>query len=465
MPPLGSELSARELQVLRLLAQGLSNAAIGDRLGLALDTIRVFVRKVFARLGANDRAHAVRRGFELGLLAADPAASRSLSGPALSASQVEMLDLVSRGLTNVRIGQRMGITESVVVDRCRRLYRRLEARDRAHAVRRGFELGLLSGAGRGEHPMSPIRIPTIDERLAAIRARLAAATAGPWRVAPPDYGWTGPDGRPHEFVHVLDVDGRPSPVALTGPKHVDEQSRHDAEFIAAARADLPWLLAELDRLRAARMRGWDTALDSAQHAGLLSDQVDRQRAKIGELVAEVEELRAELADIGGSGEHAPYGVAPDEYEPADVATARQLWQAIRGQFDPCDAWDAEQIRALLRTFVAVLTRRRAELEPDTAPLREQLDRALGEDISEYIAPRPDDFGGYDIDRRALLDLVMDVVRPHLMPPGTPQGHRLLAEAVQRAEQLGWRTISVSRLAAIAAGRVDSLPAPGGDGRG
>jgi LuxR family maltose regulon positive regulatory protein len=61
-------LSQRELDVLRLIAQGLSNQAIGERLFLALSTVKGHNRVIFDKLQAQSRTEAVARARELGLL-------------------------------------------------------------------------------------------------------------------------------------------------------------------------------------------------------------------------------------------------------------------------------------------------------------------------------------------------------------------------------------------------------------
>jgi len=66
--PLIESLSLRELEVLRLIAQGLSNREIGERLFLALDTIKGHNRKIFNKLQVQSRTKAVARARELGLL-------------------------------------------------------------------------------------------------------------------------------------------------------------------------------------------------------------------------------------------------------------------------------------------------------------------------------------------------------------------------------------------------------------
>jgi len=60
--------SERELEILRLIAQGLSNREIGARLFLALDTVKGHNRRLFDKLQVNSRTEAIARARELGLL-------------------------------------------------------------------------------------------------------------------------------------------------------------------------------------------------------------------------------------------------------------------------------------------------------------------------------------------------------------------------------------------------------------
>ena len=64
---LDEKLSERELAILRLLAEGQSNKQIAWQLGVSTETIKANLKQLFAKLGVNDRTHAVtvaaRRGF------------------------------------------------------------------------------------------------------------------------------------------------------------------------------------------------------------------------------------------------------------------------------------------------------------------------------------------------------------------------------------------------------------------
>jgi LuxR family maltose regulon positive regulatory protein len=61
-------LSQRELEVLQLIAQGLSNREISERLFLALDTIKGHNRRIYDKLQVQSRTEAIARARELGLL-------------------------------------------------------------------------------------------------------------------------------------------------------------------------------------------------------------------------------------------------------------------------------------------------------------------------------------------------------------------------------------------------------------
>lgn len=63
-----STLTERELQVLRGMSQGKSNAQIGRSLYLSEDTIKTHARRLFRKLEVNDRAQAVALGFRRGLV-------------------------------------------------------------------------------------------------------------------------------------------------------------------------------------------------------------------------------------------------------------------------------------------------------------------------------------------------------------------------------------------------------------
>ena len=63
------ELTAREMEVLRLLAQGLSNRKIGAHLSISERTVKYHVAAILAKLEAANRTEAVMCAIERGLIA------------------------------------------------------------------------------------------------------------------------------------------------------------------------------------------------------------------------------------------------------------------------------------------------------------------------------------------------------------------------------------------------------------
>lgn len=66
--PLPLGLTAREVEVLRLVAAGLSNAAIAERLFLSPGTVKIHVGNIFAKLDVRNRAAATRYAVDHGLI-------------------------------------------------------------------------------------------------------------------------------------------------------------------------------------------------------------------------------------------------------------------------------------------------------------------------------------------------------------------------------------------------------------
>jgi DNA-binding NarL/FixJ family response regulator len=68
LPELEQEPTAREVEVLQLISDGLVNREIGVRLFLSEETVKSHVRHLLAKLQARSRAHAVAVGFRRGII-------------------------------------------------------------------------------------------------------------------------------------------------------------------------------------------------------------------------------------------------------------------------------------------------------------------------------------------------------------------------------------------------------------
>jgi DNA-binding NarL/FixJ family response regulator len=62
-------LTSRQIEVLRLIGEGLTNAELAERLYLSAKTVDHHVSAIFAKLDVPGRRDAIRRGRELGVLA------------------------------------------------------------------------------------------------------------------------------------------------------------------------------------------------------------------------------------------------------------------------------------------------------------------------------------------------------------------------------------------------------------
>ena len=64
----GPHLSPRQQQVLELMAEGMTNSEIGERLGVTERTVKAYAQELYDKLGVRNRAGAVAEAAKLGLL-------------------------------------------------------------------------------------------------------------------------------------------------------------------------------------------------------------------------------------------------------------------------------------------------------------------------------------------------------------------------------------------------------------
>ncbi|HET6837176.1 MAG TPA: response regulator transcription factor, partial [Gemmatimonadales bacterium] len=66
--PVNRSLSAREIEVLKLVARGISNKIIGKDLRISEATVKTHLLHIFEKLGVDDRTAAVTAAMERGML-------------------------------------------------------------------------------------------------------------------------------------------------------------------------------------------------------------------------------------------------------------------------------------------------------------------------------------------------------------------------------------------------------------
>jgi DNA-binding NarL/FixJ family response regulator len=67
-----------------------------------------------------------------------------VSGRALTKRELQVLFGMSRGMTNAQIGSHLHLSEDTIKTHAKHVYRKLDARDRAHAVAQAFRSGLVT---------------------------------------------------------------------------------------------------------------------------------------------------------------------------------------------------------------------------------------------------------------------------------------------------------------------------------
>lgn len=93
--------------------------------------------------------------------------------PELPDRELQVLVGISFGHTNRQIGNRLFISEDTVKTHARRLFRKLGVTDRAHAVRVGLELGILT-------PLTPLRTPVTPPAEASVPRLFGSSIPATW---------------------------------------------------------------------------------------------------------------------------------------------------------------------------------------------------------------------------------------------------------------------------------------------
>ena len=143
--PLGS-LAPRQLEVLDLVADGLTNAEIGQKLGISTLTVKQTLSDAAKRLGTGNRAGMVGAAYRWDLLAPSPLPA-GVRLPELSVGAWAVLPLIARGLESKEIAAQLGITPVAADMRAKALMAEFGVGSRAHLVRVAVDAGALTPAG------------------------------------------------------------------------------------------------------------------------------------------------------------------------------------------------------------------------------------------------------------------------------------------------------------------------------
>jgi hypothetical protein len=135
-----------------------------------------------------------------------------------------------------------------------------------------------------------------DVRIAEIAARAEAATAGPWNVTEMEGHWISGAGYVQGMTYyVFEAEQR-------GDGECGSMLKEDAEFVAASREDVPWLLAQLAASEAARARLVEALQMIRDRYGKVCDEFELcQHTACDSSVGSWMEADAALTDAAGQG--------------------------------------------------------------------------------------------------------------------------------------------------------------------
>ncbi|MEW2165929.1 LuxR C-terminal-related transcriptional regulator [Streptomyces sp. NPDC007084] len=135
-------LTLRELDVLGLLAEGLSNRLIARQLDISEKTVKNHLGSIYCKIGAGHRTQAALYARRLGLTT--PHLAAPAQGAAMTARERCVLGLLAEGLSNRLIARQLDISEKTVKNHLGSIYCKIGASHRTQAALYGRHLGLAS---------------------------------------------------------------------------------------------------------------------------------------------------------------------------------------------------------------------------------------------------------------------------------------------------------------------------------
>ncbi len=146
---MAAKLTCRELDVLRLLARGLSNRLIARLLDISEKTVKNHLSSIYLKIGATHRTQAALYARHVDLT--DPGETAPFAPlpekdapPALTAREQSVLRLLAVGLSNRIIAQKLDISENTVKNHLSSIYLKIGATHRTQAALYAQHVGLTS---------------------------------------------------------------------------------------------------------------------------------------------------------------------------------------------------------------------------------------------------------------------------------------------------------------------------------
>lgn len=132
-------LTPRQYRILDMIADGYTSCEIAAGLEVSIDTVRTHVVRLRQRAATGTRAGAVGWAYRQRIFTPRPA-----DGARLTPREFHMVHGAARGLASCEIAAELGIATETVRSHWYRTLGLLQARTRAHAVRRAIDTGVLA---------------------------------------------------------------------------------------------------------------------------------------------------------------------------------------------------------------------------------------------------------------------------------------------------------------------------------
>jgi DNA-binding NarL/FixJ family response regulator len=144
-PPVPTRLTAREIQILKLIAQGMHNRQIAARIHRSIKTVEKHRQNLNTKLSTHEVAGLTRHALSMGLVGKSPHVSRSIGRRArhLTPREIEILKLVAQGSGNKWIADQLQRSVKTVDHHRENIMKKLGIHEVAGLTRYAILTGLM----------------------------------------------------------------------------------------------------------------------------------------------------------------------------------------------------------------------------------------------------------------------------------------------------------------------------------